>query len=307
MTTLYILFVTYFVSPITLALALGYARENHYLTTDLRITNRTYQTPATHILAVLICLSLYITFILAGYSLSGGKISTSLITVVFIMQCGSTLALTAIIFRATSIYKSSPTSFNIIAGLITAAILFISNIYADAHITSTIKIISSELPAAQKALTLMLFPIIWSFLLIIISTGLYLLSAALILLAGTLKTSSRRAIKNNQLMLSKDNIKVSRHEDNEMVYLAMFVGLAFTTVSIIKANELIVKSEKFTIFTNELIVFASFHFSEIDCLPELKKPNRLALISNDRIVVATPDEKAGYTFRVEKCGINATQ
>ena len=92
-----------------------------------------------------------------------------------------------------------------------------------------------------------------------------------------------------------------------MIYIAMFVGLAFTTLSIIKATELVVKSDEFTIVTNKLIVFSSFHFSKIDCLPDIKEPNRLALISNDRIVIATPDEKSGYTFRIEKCGITAAQ
>lgn len=307
MTTLYIIFIIYFVTPITFALLLDYARGNHFLTEDLRITNRSYQIPAEHILAALICLSLYITIILAGYASLGGRINTLLMAIVFILQCSSTLTLTAITFRATLIYKSSQTTFNVIAGLVTAAILFLSSIYADAHITSTIKIISSELPAALKSLTLLLFPIMWSFLLTIISTALYLVSAVLIFISGTLKTSKNLALKNNQLMLSKDNIRVSKYEDKEMIYIAMFVGLAFTTLSIIKATELVVKSDEFTIVTNKLIVFSSFHFSKIDCLPDIKEPNRLALISNDRIVIATPDEKSGYTFRIEKCGITAAQ
>lgn len=307
MITLYILFVTYFLLPVALALALGYARKNHFLTDDLRLTNRAYETPIKHIYSTLIWLSIFLVLIFAIYKFLGGDLSASLLAATLILQCGSTLTLTAITFKATSIYKSSPTTFNIIAGLVTAGVVFLSSIYADAHISSTIKIISAELPAAQKALTIALFIIWGAVLLTMIFSVLYLISAVFVFIAGVLKTSKIKAAQNKMLMLSKDNIRTSNHEDNEMVYLAMFIGLAFTTMSTVTVVQLITKNEKFTPFINELVVFASFHFSAIDCLPEIKEPSRLALISNDRIVVATPNEKEGYTFKVEKCDITAAQ
>lgn len=209
-----------------------------------------------------------------------------------------TLVLCVAAFRATDIYQLSPTTFKIVGSLITVVLVFIASVYADAHLATSVGIAGNELPAAQRAVTVMVSLVGWTMVFTYGALILYAISAFMWM--G--HASSSADAKQEQLdFLMLGNTKRVRKDRKEGIYLTLFIGLAFTALTPLNAVQEAAKDKRLDRWANYLTVFASFHLKEHACFPNAPEGARFGLVDADRVIAATPDTRLGYTYELKRC------
>ncbi|WP_131192672.1 hypothetical protein [Phytopseudomonas daroniae] len=249
-------------------------------------------------------LTIAVLLLLACYKFAGGTVSGWLGWIVLFSVTASTLTLSVITFRATQIYQLSPTTFNVVGSLVTVLLVFIASIYSDAHLAQSIGITGAELPAAQRAVTIMLSLVVWAVVFTVVALILYLITA-LVWMVHSASSADARQKRLSFLMFGGGQ----RHEtkNKEGIYLTLFIGLAFTALIPLNAVQQVAKEKRLERWANNLTVFASFHLGEHPCFPEVQAGTRLGLIDSERVIAATPDTQLGYTYELRRCQTTAVQ
>lgn len=305
MAIIYILAMLFVALPIAGALlgkaAVKYGYVSHPPYSRLTAKSKNLGAEACCVAAVLISLTALL--VVSGYALaSGEKIPVSAGGSIMSALVVSTLALSIITLRATTIYRLSPKVFNVLASSVALLVVLVASIYADAHIAKHLEVKGSELPSALRVLTILLSAYWWTLVFTVISLGLYVI--ALLLWAGSsLSSTDRRLLELSFAMYGSGpapQVK-NKRSGKEFVYFTLFVGLAFTSLIPINALASFEKEKRLIRLANELIVFSVFHLKEHDCFPDAAEGTVFALIDAGRVSAATPDEKLGYTFQLRNC------
>ncbi|WP_312230156.1 hypothetical protein [Pseudomonas sp.] len=299
MIPLYILFLLYVVLPIIAAVAPGAALKHGLITLspELRLTSKYKHLGAENYCAALVVTGIALLILLFGFVVAGGSVSKWVTGAVMLLIAASSLTLFIITFKATQIYQRHPTAFKIASSLATVGVVFIANIYADAHLVRSIGVNGSDLPSAHRAVTIMLSIVWWAMLLTFISLGLYFITG-LVWTARSINSANDRKKRLSFVMLAGSE----RHEKSkEHVYRILFVGLAFTALIPINLVQSVAQNKRLDRWANELTVFASFHLGEHRCFTGAVESTRFALVGSDRVIAAAPDKLLGFTYELRRC------
>lgn len=301
MTTIYGFFLVFFVLPVALASGYRLAFEHGLITISPRVMLtgkiKTLGAEVYFAAAVVLCIAALI--FLFFYLAAGGYLPVWFRWSVLLLITASTLTLCIITFKAPQIYKLSPTIFNIVGSFATFLLVFVAGIYSDAHLAWSIGVTGTDLPAAQRAVTIMLSLVAWAVAFTFVALFLYLITA-LVWMAHSIRIANASRKRLSSLMCSGGGTQ-RNEKDKGGIYLTLFVGLAFTALIPINAVEEVTKDKRLERWANELTVFASFHMGEHPCFPEALDGTRFGLIDADRVVAATPDAQLGYTYELRHC------
>lgn len=299
MTSLYIVFLLYVVLPVCAAVASSAALEHGLITLSPkgRMTSKCRQLGAENYFAALVVLGIALLILLFGFVAAGGAVSKWVTGAVMLVISTSSLAMFIITFKATQIYQRHPMAFKIASSVATVGVVFIANIYADAHLVQSTGVNGTDLPSAHRAVTIMLSFVWWAMLLTLVSLGLYLITG-LVWTGRSINSANERRKQLSFLMLGNN----ARHEKSkEHLYLILFVGLAFTALIPINLVQSVAQNKRLDRWANELTVFASFHLGEHRCFPGAVRDSRFALVGSDRVIAAAPDKQLGFTYELRRC------
>ncbi len=298
MLPLYILFLLYVVLPIIAAVAPGAALKHGLITLspELRITSKYKHLGVENYCAALVALCTAILIFLIGLVAAGGAVSRWTTGTAMLLTAVSSLTLFIITFKATQVYQRHPTAFKVAPSVATVGVIFIANIYADAHLVQSIGVNGSDLPSAHRAVTIMLSFVWWAMLLTLLSLGLYLITG---LVWAARSTSSAKRKKRLSFVMFGGN---ERHEKSkEHIYLILVFGLGFTALIPINLVQSVAQNKRLDRWANELTVFASFHLGKHRCFPDALEDSRFALVGSDRVIAATPNRQLGFTYELRRC------
>ena len=299
MIPLYLIFLLYVVLPIIAAVATGAALKHGLITLSprLRLTSKYKHLGAENYCAALVTLGIALLILLFGFVAAGGTVSRWVAGAVMLVIAASALTLFIITFKATQVYQRHPTAFKVASSVATVGVVFIGNIYADAHLVQSIGVNGSDLPAAHRAVTILLSFVWWAMLLTLLSLGLYL-TTGLVWTGRSINSANDRKKQLSFVMLGGSE----RHEKSkENVFLILFVGLAFTALIPISLVQSVAENKRLERWANELTVFASFHLGEHRCFPDAVENSRFALVGSDRVIAAAPDRLLGFTYELRRC------
>ncbi|MCI9873669.1 MULTISPECIES: hypothetical protein [Pseudomonas] len=192
---------------------------------------------------------------------------------------------------------------------LTAAVIAVgfglfANALADAFIVNYTRIDAAQFPIAQKSLGMLMLVFCW------IYSGTLLLSVVVIFAyfyANVMTPDSADPLKDICLppQFGK-GYRTGRSETRrKSMRLIVLSGSLFTVLSSWNFWDVVISHAEETV--QETLVFASFHLHPRDCdIPGRPQGARAALISEGRVVVATPVSK-GYVFETLKCKMQSIE
>lgn len=199
-----------------------------------------------------------------------------------------TIALTFFFFNLEERYKRFGPTLKYLGTFTTIIFTLLASSIFDADIVSNTHVIPGELPAAQRILTFVGTIYLWAYALFWISIALYpILFFYLISKIGDKNEPSPTISK----FANRDSF----------IVMAVLIGLSFSLVIYMNAFvELSQDLSKHRI--KELIVLSSFHLKPEECaIYEKPDAARVALIKEDKAILAIPDENFTYKFTTVTC------
>lgn len=228
----------------------------------------------------------------------GGSIRKDVVHVLFIVICFGSSILSIRHFKLVEKFKIHAWWMTILTALATVGLGLVASAYADSFIINLTRIDAAQLPVAQKSLSMLILVSLWAFIATFIVSLTVVITS--IVIALTTPTFIGTIKKNYLTVRQWKHYKpgLSYHRRTRMLF-AVFVGSVYTVVIAWNSWEYILKDADD--YLQETIIFASFHLHPRDCaIPGRPEKARAALISENRVVVATP-EKKGYTFETLPC------
>ncbi|MCT8946766.1 hypothetical protein [Pseudomonas iridis] len=207
-------------------------------------------------------------------------------------------------FQLVRKFKANAWWLTLLTALITLVYGLIASAYADSFIVNYTRIDATQFPVAQKTLGMLVLMFLWIYSVtlsinVAVTFGYMFMSE----LTPNANTSLTRQSLKGQF---GNKYKAGRHERRRTTMRwIVWSGLLFTFVSISAAWGFFIAHAREGI--QETLVFASFHLHPRDCsIPGSPQGARAALISDGRVVVATPASK-GYVFETFKCDMQSTE
>jgi hypothetical protein len=232
------------------------------------------------------------------WTVTGGPVSQTVMVVVFGLVCLSSTGLSVRQFGLVQRFKAHVGWMTALTALGTLGLAIRSNAYADSYILNATRIDPAQFPVAQKALTTILLIGSWAYIgTLIISLSV---SVIYVVIAAVRPTFTARVRRDPLNSLNWRNHALGVKDRRELFRLFVVAGGAFTTVFIALDSWTYVLKHSDDVL-QESLVFASFHLHPKDCgIPGRGRENWVALISDNRAVLATP-AKRGYTFETVRC------
>lgn len=193
--------------------------------------------------------------------------------------CLCTLALISMYYNVTTKYARFSSVLNISAGLATACFAIFTAPLVDSSITDLTGVNADKFPAAQKTLNLVAVIYCWSLIGMIVTMFVFLF------------------IGFHTLFKTTSNTRAST------LSVVALVGIAYTLVIYLNAF-----SELSRDLSNKrikvLLVYSSFHVSPDKCgLVNQPANSKVALLDDDKAVIALPDPAQTYTFKRVTCSV----
>lgn len=232
------------------------------------------------------------------WHLVGGSVRKEIVLPILIVICFGSSVLSIRHFKLVEKFKTHAWWMTVLTTLATVGLGLVANAYADSYIINLTRVDAAQLPVAQKSLTILILVSLWVFIATFIVSLAVVITFIVIALTsptfiGTIKKNYLSAQKWKQY---KPGLSY-RHRTN--ILLVAFIGSIYTVVIAWNSLEYILRDADD--YLHETIIFASFHLHPRDCaVPGRPEEARAALISEKRVVVATPS-KRGYTFETLPC------
>lgn len=252
----------------------------------------------THIdyLALTITACVALLFIIALLQTLGRHFGTILPELLFAAICITTLIYSTSYYNLPKWYQRYSGTFKVVAALATVVFTLIATPMADATILSYTHIDAAQFPAAQKMLTFIGVVGIWGYVAMCASLPAYIL--AFLHLAKPIYLE-RKDMRSRSYIYSCTAPR-KHHLRNLNLALASLLGVSFTVTFLL--NELsAVRAESIDENLKRILVFASFHLPAQACGIQNSSTSLVALINDNRAVVATPDRENTFLFNTEKC------
>ncbi|RVD75452.1 hypothetical protein [Pseudomonas koreensis] len=214
----------------------------------------------------------------------------------FILVSGSTLAFAFFHYRLHKFYSAHATVCNFILALATIFITLIANSIADSFITEFTHVEAGQFSSAQKTFTILGIIGIWLYIGMYLSIPIYIL-VTLNMLYNIISTERKQPAYVNSYTITK---KPKKQVFNRSFILIL--GISYTVIIYLGVIGSIASSAENRL--KKILVFSSFHLSPEACSIVTYIPlTKIALISDKKTVIATPDRELGYTFKTEDCKI----
>ncbi|WP_271105874.1 hypothetical protein [Pseudomonas tohonis] len=215
-------------------------------------------------------------------------------TVLLVFIC--TGAMSYLRFRDLIVRTAAHRLVKLFYGLLILAVVWVSNIYADATILDYTKINPSDIYSAKAGVLAVTTLMMWVMVISAASLIPYIVHLFYIASAASKYNKFNIAILEPGLR-SKPNPALH----NNFINFSFAAGLALCSTGPISSLAATSKDPSFEPFLRKLIVFASFHMGQSPCAGTQPDGTRLAQLGYDRIAIATPDKDKGYVFEVRKC------
>ncbi len=232
----------------------------------------------------------WVMVLLAGWWLTGGQPNTSMVVIVLIVACTSSLVLYARHLKFVEMVKVNFWWLAGIAGVVTYYLSLFSSGQAEYFITSTFKVEASLFPLANKILASLILIYWWLFAFVLVFA---VLMFYVVVLANKEKTYSLR---------NRDKSKIGAKCYVVLRPLpAILLGLYMTILFLVVIFVLGVENSKKIL--QRAMVFSSFHIHPKDCsVSGFSDSAWVALLGGSRAFVAEPTED-GYRFEEINCVI----
>lgn len=229
----------------------------------------------------------------------GTKIEKTLPQIIFILTCTSSTLLAFKNLKLDKLYKKHSSTFKLTATFITIMLTLKSSAEADATLIHFTNIDPGQFPTAQKIMTFTGLILNWLILAIYAFLAIYAGYFIAIIYSDNKATKTKRNRSYSQLCT---NFEKSYSRERNLGYITV-VGLCFT-IAIISSALGGLRPNLINGILKELFVYASFHLEPDSCEITAALPgSKVALISDKRAVLASPDKELTYIFTTEECKI----
>jgi hypothetical protein len=214
----------------------------------------------------------------------------------FTLISGSTLAFAFFHYRLHKFYSAHAVACNFIVAFATIFITLIANSIADSFITEFTHIEAGQFSSAQKTFTILGIIGIWLYIGMYLSIPIYVF-VALNMIYNIISTEKKQpAYVNSYTKTKKPKNQVFNRS------FILILGVSYTVIIYLGVIGSIASSAEIRL--KKILVFSSFHLPPEACSIATYIPlTKIALISDKKTVIATPDRELGYTFKTDECKI----
>lgn len=215
-------------------------------------------------------------------------------TVLLVFIC--TGAMSYLRFRDLIVQTAAHRLAKLFYAILILAVVWVSNIYADATILDYTKINPSDIYSAKAGVLAVTTLMIWIMVISAASLIHYIVHLLYIASAASTYNKFNIAILEPGLR-SRPNPALH----NNFINFSFAAGLALCSIGPLGSLAATSQDPSFEPFLRKLIVFASFHMGQSPCAGTQPEGTRLAQLGYDRIAIATQDKDKGYVFEIRKC------
>ncbi|WP_324710617.1 hypothetical protein [Pseudomonas citronellolis] len=280
MPTLYVIAILFFVTPAILGHCARSAESLGFFTSDGKLDVRVKTSEAA--LSVTILCSIYFFFALAGYKAVAGQASIALLITDVSLLIISSIALSALVFRAFWIYQKASFLINLVITILTLWITWFAGSIAIGYVSQTTNLSASEFPSAVGGLTLLYAPVLWGLIMSLVSLPLYLISGAVIVSKSGKKE------------------KGVAHSYSSLIWMSLFFGLAFSFTVSVNVFSRLSTTTLFKNFETWILVTSGYPLSKHTCVEKKSPEDSFVILSTGEIGTAIYDGKS-YTYGKVKC------
>ncbi|HDQ4761138.1 TPA: hypothetical protein P9H26_005259 [Pseudomonas aeruginosa] len=280
MPTLYVIAILFFVTPAILGHCARSAESLGFFTSDGKLDERVKTSEAA--LSVAILSSIYFFFTLAGYKAVAGQASIALLITDVSLLIISSIALSALVFRAFWIYQKASFLINLVITILTLWITWFAGSIAIGYVSQTTNLSASEFPSAVGGLTLLYAPVLWGLIISLVSLPLYLISGAVVVSKSGKKE------------------KGVAHSYSSLIWMSLLLGLAFSFTVSVSVFSRLSTTTIFKNFETWILVTSGYPLSKHTCVEKKSPEDSFVILSTGEIGTAIYDGKS-YTYGKVKC------
>lgn len=220
----------------------------------------------------------------------------------FIISTAVALLLTATVLAAVSFftsptvrtaYKKYTLLLNSSLVILVAVNYSIATSYAESTIINLTGVRAGELPTALSWLSIIMVPLAW-----LITLATFFLAIYAVALFGAGIKSGRRTPLSSPL--NQVYIKSRATAEHTKLYTISFCGAILALNPIILVG-ILLKTDWAETKIREQLVSASFHVKPPACGLDKVEGAAIALLEEDKAIIAIPDQKFGYKFGLIQC------